>query len=330
MEIKSIHFNKKYTVGSMFAGIGGIDLGFKQAGFEIVWANEKDMAACRTYRHNLGSVELIEKDIKKLDKTTIPKFDVLTAGFPCQPFSVAGKQKGFEDVRGNLFFQIIEVAKVSQPKVIFLENVANLIEHDEGKTFITIFNSLSELGYIVRYKNLPSNEYGNTPQTRNRTYVVALKNEELSNYFKYPEPIELTKKIFDVINVAEKQKDVYYYNEEDSFYPYILKKVKRKDSIYRVHNASIHLAKNQSCPTLTASMGLREDCVPLIEDDFGFRKLTIKECLAFQGFPETYSFPVGTTIKQAYTQVGNSVCVTVIKRIAEKIFQTLEEYDAIK
>lgn len=321
---------RQYTVGSMFAGIGGICLGFKQVGFDVVWANEKDAAACRTYRHNFGDEYLVEADIKKVNKQTIPQFDVLTAGFPCQPFSVAGPHKGFEDARGNLFFQIIEVAKIAQPKVIFLENVANLIDHDNGRTFITMFNALSELDYVLRYQNLPSNEYGNSPQTRNRTYVVAFKDETLATKFKYPEPIELTTGIFDIINRHARQKDVYYYNANDPFYEYMVSKVKREDSIYRVHDSGIHLAKNQTCPTLTASMGTRDNRVPIVIDDFGYRKLTVRECLDFQGFPEDYSFPVGTTIQQAYAQVGNSVCVPVIRRIAEQIRKVLEDNDDLQ
>ena len=318
---------KKHTVGSMFAGIGGICLGFRQAGFDIVWANEKDAAACRTYRHNFGDEYLIEANIKKVDKKDIPKFDILTAGFPCQPFSVAGSQKGFNDVRGNLFFQIIDVAKVAQPTIIFLENVANLIDHDNGKTFITMFNALSEIGYMLRYRNLSANEYGNLPQTRNRTYVVAFKDENICSLFKYPDTTELTTSIFDIIDRHTKQKDVYYYSDKnDAFYKYMTSKVKRDDSIYRVHDSGIHIAKNQTCPTLTASMGTRINRVPIIIDDFGYRKLTVRECLDFQGFPKEYSFPSGTTIEQAYKQIGNSVCVPVIKKIAEQIQIVMEDY----
>lgn len=321
----------KFTVGSMFAGIGGICLGFKQVGFDIVWANEKDAAACRTYRHNFGDEYLIEANIKKINKSNIPKFDILTAGFPCQPFSVAGPHKGFDDSRGNLFFQIVDVAKLVKPTVIFLENVANLIDHDNGRTFITIFNALSEIGYVLRYKNLPANEYGNLPQTRNRTYVVAFKDERACNMFKYPNAIELTTSIFDIVNKHLKQKDVYYYTDEnDSFYKYMVGRVKRADSIYRVHDSGIHLAKNQTCPTLTASMGTRDNRVPILIDDFGYRRLTVRECLDFQGFPKEFSFPSGTTLEQAYKQIGNSVCVPVIKRIAEQIRIVMEAYDDLQ
>lgn len=307
------------TVGSMFAGIGGICLGFQQAGFEIIWANEKDHAACETYRHNFGDSYLVEGDIKKIDKSAIPHFDVLTAGFPCQPFSLAGPHKGFEDRRGNLFFQIVEVAKIAKPEIIFLENVANLIDHDDGKTFITMFGALSELNYVLRYRNLPADQYGNTPQTRNRTYVVAFLDEAKCDAFRFPEPIERTVDIFDVVDIHTKQKEVYYYSSGDPFYPYIVNRVKRKDSIYRVHDSGIHLAKNRTCPTLTASMGTRDNFVPLLIDDYGYRKLTVRECLDFQGFPKKFSFPIGTSMKEAYKQIGNSVCVPVVKRIAEQI-----------
>ena len=317
---------KTITVGSMFAGIGGICLGFQQAGFEIVWANEKDAAACKTYRHNFGDGFLVESDIKKVDKIKIPKFDILTAGFPCQPFSVAGPHKGFDDARGNLFFQIVEVAKIVEPTIIFLENVSNLIDHDNGRTFITMYNALSEIGYVLRYKNLSANEYGNLPQTRNRTYVVAFKDECMCSMFQYPDEVDLTTEIFDIIDKHTKQKDIYYYTDEsDAFYKYMITRVKRKDSIYRVHDSGIHLAKNNTCPTLTASMGTRANRVPILIDDFGYRKLTVRECLDFQGFPKEYSFPSETTIGQAYKQIGNSVCVPVIKRIAEQILKVMEE-----
>ncbi len=308
----------------MFAGIGGICLGFRQAGFEIVWANEIDHAACETYRYNFGCDYLVEGDIKRVDKSTIPKFDVLTAGFPCQPFSLAGPHKGFEDCRGNLFFQIVEVANIVKPKVIFLENVANLIDHDSGKTFITMFAALSELNYVLKYRNLSSDQYGNTPQTRNRTYVVAFLDQCMCDAFHFPDPIERTVDIFDIVDIHSRQKDVFYYSKDDPFYPYIEKYVKRKDSIYRVHDSRIRLAKNRTCPTLTASMGIRDNFVPLLIDDFGYRKLTLRECLDFQGFSKEYSFPKGTSMKEAYKQIGNSVCVPVIEKLAIEIKKSFE------
>ena len=127
------------TVCSLFSGIGGIDLGFVQAGYEIVWANEIDKYAADTYKYNLGDNSIVVGDIKNIEANDIPDFDVLVAGFPCQSFSTAGKQRGFDDSRGNLFFQVERVVAAKKPKVIFLENVENLIEHDEGKSFLTVY-----------------------------------------------------------------------------------------------------------------------------------------------------------------------------------------------
>ena len=130
---------KMNSVVSLFAGIGGICLGFKQANFDIIWANEKDHAACLTYRHNFGSEYLAEGDVRKIPEACIPHADILAAGFPCQSFSAAGAGRGFSDPRGTLFFEVIRVAKAIQPRVIFLENVESLMEHHNGRTFQTIY-----------------------------------------------------------------------------------------------------------------------------------------------------------------------------------------------
>ena len=166
-------------IASMFAGIGGICLGFKQAGCDIVWANEKDRAACKTYRHNFGNDWLCESDIYKVKVEDIPDFEVLTAGFPCQSFSVAGTQKGFRDPNGNLFFEIARIVDVKRPKVIFLENVSNLVEHDNGRTFLVIYSSLAQFGYAVRYKVMDAHVYGNIPQPRSRIFIVAFLDYDM-------------------------------------------------------------------------------------------------------------------------------------------------------
>ena len=182
-----------------------------------------------------------------------------------------------------------------------------------------MFSALSELDYIFKYRNMSADQYGNTPQTRNRTYIVAFLDQEICDAFRFPDPIERTTDIFDIVNVHIKQKEVYYYSSNDPYYPTIVQSVKRNDSIYRVHDSGIHLAKNRTCPTLTASMGTRDNYVPLLIDDYGYRKLTVQECLDFQGFPKEFMFPKGTSIMEAYKQIGNSVVVPVIRRIAESI-----------
>ena len=176
-------------VASMFSGIGGIDLGFMQAGFDIVWANEFDKDAATTYCLNLGSDHLLEQDIREVDVSQIPDFDVLVAGFPCQPFSKMGFQKGFNDPRGTLFFQIVRVVEAKRPKIIFLENVASLLEHDAGQSFLTVYNALVPYGYAFRYKVMDAMEYGNIPQQRTRIFIVRFLNSEQCDRFSFPEEI---------------------------------------------------------------------------------------------------------------------------------------------
>lgn len=304
-------------VCSLFSGIGGIDLGFLQAGFDVVWANEKDSAVCRTYRHNFGNGFLVEEDIRKVKTEEIPEFDVLAAGFPCQPFSIAGRQKGFDDKRGNLFFEIARIIDAKRPKIVFLENVANLVDHDNGKTFLVIYNLLAQFGYTVYYRVMYANEYGNLPQIRKRIYITAV-HDSVSKRYYHPVPIELTIQSSDIVHRHEKQNDIYYYNGKPQ-YSHFESHMHDKLAIYRPTDHEVRMTKNRMCPTLTANMGTFPDRVPIVWDDYGIRKLTLRECLAFQGFPDKYYFPNTITLEDAYKQIGNSVCVPVVKRIAEQI-----------
>ena len=310
----------QHRIASMFSGIGGICLGFKQAGFEIVWANDIDRAACMTYRHNFGNHYLVEGDIRDIDADSLPDFEVLTAGFPCQPFSIAGRQKGFKDKRGNLFFEITRIVDVKRPPVIFLENVANLIEHDEGKTFLVIYNSLAQFGYTVYYKVMAANNYGNLPQIRKRIYIVALRDEE--KIYHHPDPIPLKVSSDQIINRHIRKDSLYYYNGLP-LYDYLKNNMWDKDAIYRITDHEVRRTKNAMCPTLTANMGTYPDRVPVVWDDYGIRKLTIRECLDFQGFPKNFEFPKEISLDDAYKQLGNTVCVPAIRRIADNIHSVL-------
>jgi len=316
---------KKFKVASLFAGIGGIDLGFKQAGFEIVYANDNDKAACKTYRHNFGEVHLDEGTIKRIDATTLPDFDILTAGFPCQSFSLSGNLKGFEDPRGNLFFDIVRIAKVKSPQVIFLENVSNLLEHDDGKTFLQIYTSLCELGYVLRYNVMSPTIHGNVPHRRERIFIVAFKDYEQCSTFQFPEPFPLTKTIADIVCHKTKHSDCYYYKSDDHYYKELVQKVKQKDVLYKIVPECVFRKPYVVCPTLLASAGRVLYRVPVLLDNFGIRRLTPMECLAFQGFPSDFKFPSGLSMEDAYKQVGNSVCVPVIKRIAEQIMIAMKK-----
>ena len=312
-------------VCSLFSGIGGIDLGFAQAGFEIVWANEIDKSAAATYKHNLGANTIVVGNIKNINVRDIPDFDVLAAGFPCQSFSTAGSQRGFDDSRGNLFFQVVKVVEAKKPKVIFLENVENLIEHDDGKSFLTVYNALAPLGYSFKYKVLEPCEYGNVPQKRARVFIVGFSDDELCSRFSFPEPIPLTQNLESLFDRSVRHSDCYYYTEANEHYNGLKNLVTRKDCVYRIYDFGISKKSYNICPTLTAYMeACNHERVPIILDDYGIRRLTPYECLKLQGFPSDFKFPKGTTMRKAYKQVGNSVCVPVIRRIAEQIKKVME------
>lgn len=310
-------------VASLFAGIGGICLGFKQAGFYIVWANERDAAACKTYRFNFGNSYLQEGDIRNIQAKNIPDFDVLTAGFPCQSFSTAGFKKGFRDPRGNLFFEIIRIVEEKRPRIILLENVENIIEHDNQKTFLTIFNSLSECGYDVKYRTLQPFDYAGIPQRRKRVFIVAFRDIDDCDAFSFPEKIEEKQSIDRIIDFSQKQHASYYYQDNHPSYPELEQKTKI-GKIYSLKNDGSVYCSGTLCPTLIAGMGKFPDRIPVVKDSYGIRRLTVRECLRFQGFPEGFNISRDNTIEDAYKQIGNSVCVPIVNRIAIEIAKVFE------
>lgn len=308
------------TVGSMFAGIGGICLSFKQNGCQMVWANEIDKYACKTYRLNFGDEYLIEGDIQKINTKDIPNFDILTAGFPCQSFSSVGLLEGFNDPRGNLFFETARITEAVKPKVVFLENVANLIKHDDGKTFKIILKTLETLGYYTVYKIMNAKEYGNIPQQRNRIYIVSFKYKQHLNQFKFPEKIPLTQTAFDLFE-KDKQ-DKKYYMDGHRMWDRMMEYMNDKKRVYRFTDWGLSCSMEGICPTLLAAMGSRFERIPFFYDDYSVRLMTPRECARLQGFPESYILPEENE-KQVYKQIGNSVCVPVIDRIARNIIKAL-------
>ncbi len=243
-----------YTVGSLFAGIGGICSGFEQAGAKVIWANEIDKNACLTYKTNFKDVNLIQGDIMELDAKTLPKVDILVAGFPCQPFSIAGFQKGFNDERGNLFFDVLRFISDIKPKAFLLENVKNLASHDKGNTLKVIKECLKEEGYYIDYKIMNTCEYGGIPQNRERIYIVGFKEESDFCDFKFPEKIELNKTILDIVNTNQEVDKKYYYNNAKC-YNELKENMKNTDTLYQWRRIYVRENKNKLCPTLTANMG---------------------------------------------------------------------------
>lgn len=304
-------------VGSLFAGIGGIDLGFQQAGFDILWANEIDRDACKTYKLNFPETKLFEGDLRKLDAAKLENVDIITAGFPCQPFSVCGNQKGFGDDRGNLFFEIMRIADVIDPQIIFLENVANLVNHDNGRTFNVIHNELVTRGYYIRYLVADACDYG-IPQHRTRTYLLAFRDIVQCGAYRFPEKTELKQGVFDIINKSATVDCSFYLSEYSLKYSKMMNAIKDDNQIYRFSDYGIQSGKDGICFTLKANMGTWYDRIPIIKDDYGIRKITPYECLALMGFPKDFKI-ADIPLKNAYKHIGNSVCVPIIQQIADSI-----------
>ena len=307
-------------VGSMFAGIGGICLGFKYADAEIVWANEKDGFACKTYKHVFGSGYLAEGDIKHIELSSIPDIDVLTAGFPCQPFSVMGKQKGFADPRGTMYFEILRLIDIKKPSVILLENVKNLIKHDYGRTFSTICNTLLERGYFIKHAVMGPDTHANTPQYRDRIFIVAFSERKMTEQFVFPSSMPLNRTINDVLDRSMAVDEIYYYREVNSYYKRLDDRMTDSSAIYRIDDSGVAMRAWRICPTLKANMGTYHDRVPLIRDVSGISKLTPIDCVALHGFPRSFKFPE-ISINEIYKQLGNTVCVPLIVRIAREIYR---------
>lgn len=319
--------NKQYKVASLFAGIGGLDLGFEYAGFNIVWANDFDKWACQTYRANVND-KIVEGDITQL-KSTIPDHDVLIGGFPCQPFSTLGKLKGFEDEnRGNMFFEIMDIVKKHDTKVIVLENVKNLTTHDHGNTFSTIKRLLDEAGYNVNYKVLNSQDYG-VPQRRNRVFIVAFNRKYFkSGSFEYPEKEELKVTTQDLLN--ENVEEKYFLTERISHTilgegtkGYIVKPTIDLP-ISKTLTATMHKMHRASQDNyVTDQVNFERNVVDKVRR-INIRKLTPDECRKLQGFPSDWKQVVADI--HAYKQFGNAVTVNVSYKVACKVMEYIEKY----
>lgn len=313
-----------YKMASLFAGVGGIDLGFQETGnFQTIWANEYDVKAQETFRLN-NSAELNTMDIRKVNPKEIPDIDVLLSGFPCTSFSIAGYKKGFEDENsGDLFFETLRIIKAKKPRVIFLENVKNLVSHDDGKTFKIIIDALQQNGYNLKWKVLNAKDYGNIPQNRERIYIVGFREVKDFNNFKFPEPTPLILSIKDVLENNVKNELFFYSKEKNVFYDELEKNMLNEDTIYQWRRKYVRENKSNVCPTLTANMGTGGHNVPLIKQGERIRKLTPRECFNFQGYPDTFELPKIAN-SHLYKQAGNSVVVPVIYKIALNVLDSLE------
>jgi DNA (cytosine-5)-methyltransferase 1 len=282
-----------YKFIDLFAGIGGFHLALHNLGAECVFASEWDENARKTYELNFKEIspKLFESgnyvgDITKVDKASIPDFDILCAGFPCQPFSQAGHKLGFDDTRGTLFFDIAEIIRIKQPQAFFLENVRGLFKHDEGKTFQVIKNALTiDLGYSLHYSIVKASEHG-LPQHRPRLFMIGFKNPDTS--FEHPEKKDLLFNMSDVM----------------------------KGKVNREVGFTLRVGGGRS------PIDDRRNWDGYIVDG-EVRRITPTEGKKMQGFPDDFEFPVSNS--EALKQLGNSVAVNAIQDWAESMIRSLED-----
>lgn len=319
-----------YKSVDLFAGIGGIRLGFDQAfknDIETVFISEWDKKAVETYKANFNDAIEVVGDITKVDEKDIPNHDILLAGFPCQAFSLAGQKKGFADVRGTLFFDVARIIKYHKPKVVFCENVKNLVSHDRGRTFKVIKEVLDELQYKVFYKVLNSKNFG-VPQNRERIYIVAFRNDVAPDNFTFLEKTDDTKIIKDIVEEQEVSSKYYL---STSYLNSLKKHKERHISKGNGFGYEIRELNTIAGAIVCGGMGRErnlivdkrlKDFTPVthikgeVNKEY-IRKMTPREWARLQGFPDEFRLIVADT--HLYKQFGNSVTVPVIKAIAEQI-----------
>lgn len=312
-------------VVSLFAGVGGVDKGFELAGCQTIWANEFDPRSAEIFRANFPNTTLDTRDIQQVPSGQIPQMDILTAGFPCQAFSIEGRRAGFEDERGNLFLEVARIAERHRPKVIFCENVKHLVSHDGGRTFEVILSVFGQLGYKVKWKVLKTSDYSRLPQLRERVYLVAFLDQAAADRFQFPRPVEVTGSLRDFIGFGQKVADKYYYRTGSAKYGVLSEHVTSQGHVYTIRRSQkVRVSRAGHVPTLLASMGTGGNNVPILLDDFGeIRKLTPRECFNLQGFGRDFVLPPTVADSGLYKACGNSVSVPVIESLARQVLAAL-------
>ena len=298
----------------LFAGIGGMRLAFEKVGGECVFSSEWDRFAQQTYESNFGEVP--SGDITEIDEREIPRFDIVAAGFPCQPFSSIGKRQGFEHkTQGTLFYDVARIIAHHKPKAFLLENVSGLVTHDKGNTLATIIETLEELNYSVSYEILDSADFG-VPQKRKRIYIVGFNNGKIRKEdFIFPKPRRVRVGIGKFVeqghpelSISKHLQSVYIYKEDDGRPEVISPK---SDFPVKTLVASYHKIQR-----LTGTF--------VKDGPTGLRLLSPNECKAIMGFPKSFKVPVSRT--QMYRQFGNSVAVPVVKAVATAMIKHLDDY----
>ena len=305
-----------HTVGSLFAAIGGFCRAFQDVGATVLWANEKDKFATKTFVENFPQVRHFHKPIEQLSVggDALQPVDILTAGFPCQPFSCAGERRGFADERGMLFLHIIRLIRefgASRPKILLLENVQNFRTHDKGKTFKIIVEHLQNLGYHIYTEVLNALDFG-LPQKRERTYIVGF----LDNInFDFPKPVEKRMSLSDILEPDEQVDQSLFASE------FIQKKRLEKLKVQPFYPSIWHENKSGNISVLPYSCALRSGASYNYLLVNGIRRLSSRELLRLQGFPE--GFKIVVSHAEIRKQTGNSVPVPVVRAIAKQMLNGL-------
>ncbi len=304
----------------LFSGTDAFTL-VMQNKYECVFSNDLDKNSEIIYKLNFSDCNFNFADLNTIDVKNIPKHNILCGGFPCQPFSIAGEQKGFNDIRSNVFWKIIEILKEHNPEIVLLENVKNLISHDKGNTFKIIIDNLSQLGYYIKYNILDTCKITEIPQHRERIYIICFKDKNKYDNFNFNFTKKINRKIKDYLE--DDIDDKYYYSNKfkmyDNIKDAITKNIEDDNVIYQYRRVYVRENKNNCCPTLTANMGSGGHNVPLLKDNKGIRKLTPKECFNLQGFPKEYNLPNNLSDSALYKLAGNAVSVPVIELIINNI-----------
>ena len=315
----------KYTLIDLFCGTGAFSHAFHKTNKVMtIFANDMIDSSEEIFNLNRESesdIKLTKRNLIDIKDCDIPKSDIVTGGFPCQPFSIAGMQKGFEDERSNVFWKILSILKNNNSNIVILENVKNLQSHDDGKTFQTIIENLKNLEYHIKYAILNTSKVTGIPQNRERIYIVCFKDKSHYDKFDFDFP-EVELKPLSLF--LEKENDIlekYYYTNSTMIYDKLQKNVTKHistNTIYQYRRYYVRENKNNVCPTLTANMGTGGHNVPIILDDKGIRKLTPRECFNLQGFPSDYKLPA-LSANKLYSLAGNAVSFPVVALIANRL-----------
>lgn len=323
----------KLRMLDLFAGIGGIRIAFEENGVQCIGSSEIDKYACHTYEMNFN--EKPWGDITKIEAKELPEFDIVAAGFPCQPFSLGGLRKGFEDTRGTLFFEVARIINERKPKAFFLENVEGIVNHDTGRTLETIETTLRDLGYRIKWRVMNACDYG-VPQNRKRWYCIGFRKDlnigfeeekEFEKLYKFPSKCDLKFTVKDVVNPQVGTE----YSVTDTCRNNIMRYIDAYKEKPRYQPNNVLLANEiraSRCnfrsdgisPCLTAKMGTGGNNVPVYVDKM--RKLTEKECLTLMGFPEWYQIEKNSM--HSYKQIGNSVVVSIVSQLAKEMVRVLD------